>query len=237
MFEFEFQKAPAEVKVAGRFDKTCRCEFSAMAMEAIRCRRLKLSIFQMGSAPSIVDARISVASSSGNITIFAGSDAPQVVIGANTSGNFHFRLWRRSTINIDENTTANGLAVVCDMSAVSIGADCLFSDGILLQSADQHGIVDLQSGQIINNRMRKISIGEHVWFGRKSTLLPDILVGNGSIIGAGAIVTKDIPENSVAVGIPAKVVKSKTTWSRSPTVLDSLSRTYIKEFHQQTSSR
>ncbi len=234
---FEFQKAPAGIKVAGRFDNTCRCEISAKAMEAIRCRQLKLSIFQMGRAPSIVDARISVASSSGDITVFVGADAPQVVIGANTSGNFHFRLWRRSAISIEENTTSNGLAVFCDNSEVSIGADCLFSDGILLQSADQHGIVDLQSGQIVNNRLRKISIGEHVWLGRKSTLLPDISVGNGSIIGTGAIVTKDVPENSVAVGIPAKVVKSKTTWSRYPTVLDSLSRRYIEQFRQQTALR
>lgn len=236
MLEFELQKAPTGIDVTGRFDNTCRCELSAQAMEAVSCGQLKLRIFQMGSAASIANVRISVGSSSGSITVIIGADAPQVVIGANTSGNFHFRLWRRSVIKIEENTTSNGLAVVCDMSEVLIGADCLFSDGILLQSADQHGIVDLQSGQIINNRMRKISIGEHVWLGRKSTLLPDISVGNGSIIGAGAIVTKDVPENSVAVGIPAKVVKSKTTWSRFPNVLDSLSRTYIEQFRQQIAS-
>ncbi len=91
----------------------------------------------------------------------------------------------------------------------------MVSDGILVQSADHHGIVDLQSGQIVNNIRRKICIGDYVWLGRQSILLPDVSIGHESIIGVGAIVTKNIPETSIAVGVPAKVVKSKTTWSRS----------------------
>jgi len=52
-----------------------------------------------------------------------------------------------------------------------------------------------------------INVGNDVYFGLKATILPGVTIGNRVIIGAGAVVTKDIPDNSVAVGVPARVVK------------------------------
>ena len=54
-----------------------------------------------------------------------------------------------------------------------------------------------------------IKIGDNVWLGVKSILMDGCSIGNNSIIGAGAIVTKNIPEDSVAAGIPARVIKSR----------------------------
>lgn len=53
-----------------------------------------------------------------------------------------------------------------------------------------------------------IKIGNNVQIGSNSLILPGVTIGNNVIIGAGAIVTKDIPSNSVAVGVPAKVIES-----------------------------
>ncbi|MFC3157868.1 DapH/DapD/GlmU-related protein [Chryseobacterium arachidis] len=53
-----------------------------------------------------------------------------------------------------------------------------------------------------------IKVGDNVWFGGNVTVLPGISIGNNSVIGAGSVVTKDIPDNVVAVGNPCKVVKS-----------------------------
>lgn len=53
-----------------------------------------------------------------------------------------------------------------------------------------------------------IHIGENVWIGDKVTILPNVTIGKGCIIAANAVVTKDIPEYSVAAGIPAKVIKT-----------------------------
>ena len=53
-----------------------------------------------------------------------------------------------------------------------------------------------------------ISIGDDVYIGLNATILPGVTIGNRVIIGAGAIVAKDIPDNSVAVGVPARVVKT-----------------------------
>ena len=52
-----------------------------------------------------------------------------------------------------------------------------------------------------------IYIGDNVWIGDKVTILPNVTIGKGCIIAANAVVTKDIPEYSVAAGVPAKVIK------------------------------
>lgn len=54
----------------------------------------------------------------------------------------------------------------------------------------------------------KVKIGNNVWLGENVTILKGVTIGDNVIIGIGSVVTKDIPSNSVAVGIPAKVVGS-----------------------------
>ncbi len=55
---------------------------------------------------------------------------------------------------------------------------------------------------------KPIVVGNNVYIGNNVVLLPGVNIGNNVIIGAGAIVSKDIPDNSVAVGVPAKVIKT-----------------------------
>jgi acetyltransferase-like isoleucine patch superfamily enzyme len=57
---------------------------------------------------------------------------------------------------------------------------------------------------------KPITIGSDVWIGAKATILPGVTIGDRCIIGANAVVTKDVPAGSVAVGIPAKVIKQLT---------------------------
>jgi acetyltransferase-like isoleucine patch superfamily enzyme len=55
-----------------------------------------------------------------------------------------------------------------------------------------------------------VIIGKNVWVGVKVTMMPGVTVGDNAVIGANAVVTKDIPANAVAVGIPAKVIRIQT---------------------------
>lgn len=76
-----------------------------------------------------------------------------------------------------------------------------------------HGNIDIESMQTNPSSRPLVSkgpveIGSRVWIGDKATILPGVTIGEGSIIGANAVVTKDVPAFSVAVGIPAVVEKS-----------------------------
>jgi acetyltransferase-like isoleucine patch superfamily enzyme len=53
----------------------------------------------------------------------------------------------------------------------------------------------------------RMSIGSDVWIGCNAVLMPDIKVGNGAVIGAGAVVTHDVPDYSIVGGVPAKIIK------------------------------
>ena len=52
-----------------------------------------------------------------------------------------------------------------------------------------------------------VSIGENCWLGANVSVMPGVKIGNGCVIAAGAVVTKDIPDNAVAAGVPAKIVR------------------------------
>ena len=67
---------------------------------------------------------------------------------------------------------------------------------------------DAASKVILNyTRVANVSIGNNVFVGAGTIVLPGVSIGNNVVIGAGSVVAKDIPDNSVAVGVPAKVIK------------------------------
>jgi acetyltransferase-like isoleucine patch superfamily enzyme len=74
-----------------------------------------------------------------------------------------------------------------------------------------HSIIDLKTGQRINHDS-SVVIKDRVWLAENVCIYKGITIGEGSIVGAGSIVTKGIPDNSLAAGVPARVVKSDVTW-------------------------
>lgn len=80
------------------------------------------------------------------------------------------------------------------------------------------GVKIISSNHNINNfrnhiECNPIKIGNNVWIGANSVILSNVKIGNNVVIGAGSIVTKDIPSNSIAVGNPCKVIKSKSDYN------------------------
>lgn len=60
---------------------------------------------------------------------------------------------------------------------------------------------------IVNHKKNIVEIGNDVWIGKNATILSNVKVGNGTIIGTGAIVTKDVPDYAIVAGVPAKIIK------------------------------
>ncbi len=92
---------------------------------------------------------------------------------------------------------------------ITIGEFCALSNGIKIRATDGHDV--LSEGRRINPA-KDIFIGDRVWFGDNVTVLKGVTVGNDSVLGIGAVVTKPVPANSIAAGNPAQVVKQNITW-------------------------
>ena len=58
-------------------------------------------------------------------------------------------------------------------------------------------------------RSKGVVVGDNVWIGARAIILDGVTIGNGSIVGAGAVVTKDIPEMTIAGGVPAKIIRTR----------------------------
>ncbi len=91
--------------------------------------------------------------------------------------------------------------------AISLGNHVHLTDGVRFVNHDggtliyRHKVPDLEI-------TKKISVGDYVYIGIQTIILPGVNIGNHCVIGAGAVVTHDIPDNSVAVGVPARVIKT-----------------------------
>ena len=97
---------------------------------------------------------------------------------------------------------------------ITIGDDCMLANNIIIRTSDDHGIFDMKT-KVRLNAAKDVAIGKHVWIAPNSRIMKGVIVGEGSVIGSNAIVTRDIPSNALAVGIPAKVVKENIIWSHS----------------------
>lgn len=117
-------------------------------------------------------------------------------------------------IKIGRYTSIQGAHIIAQENETSIiiGKNCMFSTEIRIRTSDSHPVYCTKTGKRINEA-KSVYIGDHVWLGIQVVVLKGSVIGSNSIIGAGSIVTHGIPKNSVAVGIPAKVIKSDVNWS------------------------
>jgi acetyltransferase-like isoleucine patch superfamily enzyme len=99
-------------------------------------------------------------------------------------------------------------AIICEK--VVIGSYTMLATDVSIIGADH--LFDKVGTPIVFSgrpRLEKTKIGNDVWIGHRSIIMAGVSIGDGSIIGAGSIVTKDVPPCSIAVGIPAKIIKQR----------------------------
>jgi acetyltransferase-like isoleucine patch superfamily enzyme len=94
---------------------------------------------------------------------------------------------------------------------IRLGEFCLFGGDVDVTISDMHSILDAATGKRLNPA-GNVTLGNRVWVGQRSTILKGVTIGDDAIIGAGAVVTRDVPANCVAAGNPARVVRKGVTW-------------------------
>ncbi len=100
----------------------------------------------------------------------------------------------------------------CTISAfqrVEIGRECILADRVMLIDFD-HGVVDVERPVRLQGiYKRDVRVGHNVWIGYGACVLRGVEVGDNAILGTSAVVTRDVPENAVVAGAPARVIRMR----------------------------
>ena len=116
--------------------------------------------------------------------------------------NFHCDFGQN--IHVDDNFHADFNCTMLDLAAIRIGKNCLIGPDVGIYTA-AHRLEP--KGRILDVYGLPITIGNDVWIGGHSTILPGVTIGDEAVIAAGAVVTKDVEPNSIVGGVPAKLIK------------------------------
>jgi acetyltransferase-like isoleucine patch superfamily enzyme len=121
-------------------------------------------------------------------------------------------------LSVGEFSLLNSIWIVCDQ-CVTIGSYCLISWNVILMDNRRVPVDPASRASLIRQAIandfrwpefssdaRPVTICDNVWIGFDSVVLPGVTIGTGSVIGARSVVAEDVPEYSVAVGNPARVV-------------------------------
>jgi acetyltransferase-like isoleucine patch superfamily enzyme len=114
--------------------------------------------------------------------------------------------YSNSVIIVGDNCRLNGTIIHCN-ERIEIGKNCLFGPGTVILDNDSHQVVRGFTERRKIPISRPVSINDNVWIGMNCTILKGVTIGENSIVAAGSIITKSIPENSLYGGNPAKVIK------------------------------
>lgn len=107
-------------------------------------------------------------------------------------------------IKVGKNVFINSGCCFQDQGGIEIGDNVLIGQQVVIATLDH----DLIPKKRANMFPSPVKIGNDVWIGAHATILAGVTVGNGAVIAAGAVVTKDVPQNAVVGGVPAKIIKT-----------------------------
>lgn len=109
-------------------------------------------------------------------------------------------------ITLGKNVFINSGCRFQDQGGIEIGDNALIGHCVVLASLN-HDLSPRNRGTVIPKPIR---IGKNVWIGAHATVLSGVTIGENSVVAAGAVVTKDVPANTVVGGVPAKVIRPLT---------------------------
>lgn len=106
-------------------------------------------------------------------------------------------------IHFGKNVYINNNAMFTDMGGIYLDDDVLIGPNSMLASVNHHQ----DPANRRNLLLDPIHIKKNAWLGANVTVTPGVTIGENSIVGAGAVVTKDVPDNTIVAGVPAKPIK------------------------------
>lgn len=154
----------------------------------------------------------------GKLTVTFDCDNGCLVLGSNTVVgpiSAWIRVGQDASIRFGDNVSTTE---TCGFSAVegatiTVGDDVMIASHNQIRTDDGHPIFDVRSGKRVNPA-QDITIGSHVWLAWGACVLGGAAIGDGTVIGMNSLVTGVIPNNVIAVGAPARVIRQDIAWER-----------------------
>jgi len=118
------------------------------------------------------------------------------------------RTMENGKIHLGDDTRLNRGCTLTSYSEIFIDDFTIIGEFVSIRDAN-HGMKLGKPMRYQPHTLKNIRIGQDVWIARGSCILAGVTIGEGSVIGANSVVTKDIPPHSIAAGVPAKVIKKR----------------------------
>ncbi len=122
---------------------------------------------------------------------------PALLTGFNCDYGLH--------ISVGENFLCNYNVTILDIAPVTIGDYVMIGPNTLISTVN-HPMTPMGRRKHLGIA-KPVTIGDDVWIGGNVTILPGVTIGNNVVVAAGAVVTHDVPDNSLVGGVPAKVIR------------------------------
>lgn len=128
------------------------------------------------------------------------------------TGNFKFYYgcdiicFKNSKLELGSGFLNSDVKIRC-MESITIGNNVKISHNVTIMDSDAHTV--LRDGYV---KTKPVVIGNNVWIGTRATILKGVHIGDNCIIGAGAVVTKDVPSNCTVAGNPARIIRENINW-------------------------
>lgn len=193
-----------------RASNKCRCHTGS---------RMPVRVFKGAKIRQAKTAKIEVFDGALNVGKSWGNDSDQktcLSMSENATLELHgifsvmsggyISLRRGATLSLGSGYINNGCVIICE-EKIEIGNDVAIAGDVEIRDTDEH--------TILSDTYRKtapVKIGNHVWIGGRAMILKGVTIGDGAIIAAGAVVTHDVPANTLVGGVPAKIIREKIEW-------------------------
>lgn len=110
-------------------------------------------------------------------------------------------------LHIGKNVFINSGCRFQDQGGITIGDGALIGHNVVMATLNHSEDPETRG----NLHPAPIHIGRNVWIGASAAILPGVTIGDGAIVGAGSVVTRDVPENMIVTGVPARILRSVDT--------------------------
>lgn len=207
--------SPLVAGLGAEFDDTCF--ITAPQGSHDKLGHIKLALGNKAARHS--DIHLTVLNSAGQLQLLVGGSQVRLFIGVGCVLNGSLHLSSKPTCFIGDDTTLQQTRLIVANGDLVIGTDCQFSEEAQVLCHQQHLIIDAASQEILTPGRAKITLGRHVWVGRRALVLPGTKVGEGAVVEAGVVLSGEVAAGHwVSAGRPT-VQREGVAWLRSAQAL------------------